>query len=56
MKKYKKSKYKNTKTKLTSGNVFIVDFFALGSEKESKYDQRTIFGGATRSLDLSFQP
>ena len=56
MKKYKKSKYKNTKTKLTSGNVFIVDFFALESEKESKYDQRTIFGGATRSLDLSFQP
>ena len=56
MKKYKKSKCKNTKTKLTSGNVFIVDLFALGSEKETKYDQRTIFWGATRSFDLSFKP
>ena len=33
-------------TKLTSGNAFIVDLFALGGEKKkSKYDQRIVFGG-----------
>ena len=32
-------------TKLTMGNAFILDLFALGGEKESKYNERTVFGG-----------
>ena len=30
-------------TKLTSRNVFILVLFVAGSEKESKYDERTLF-------------
>ena len=30
-------------TKLTSRNVFILVLFAAGSEKESKYDEGTLF-------------
>ena len=40
-------------TKLTSGNDFIVDLLVLRSEKESKYDKRTLFWGSPWSLDLS---
>ena len=32
-------------TKLTLGNAFILDLFALGGEKESKYNKRTPFLG-----------
>ena len=30
-------------TKLTLRNAFILDLFALGGEKESKYNERTPF-------------
>ena len=30
-----------TETKLTLRNAFILDLFALGGEKESKYNERT---------------
>ena len=33
------------KSKLTLRNVFILDLFALGGEKELKYDKRTLFWG-----------
>ena len=44
------------KTKLSSGNAFIVDYFALGGKKESKYDERTHFWSFLRSTDLSLNP
>ena len=36
---------KVNETKLTLGNVFILDLFALGGEKESKYNEGTPFWG-----------
>ena len=36
---------KVNETKLTLRNVFILDLFALGGEKESKYNERTPFRG-----------
>ena len=38
--------------KLTSRNTFILDLFALIGEKESKYDERTLFGGSLHETDL----
>ena len=35
-----------SETKLTLRNAFILDPFALGGEKESKYNKRTIFWGS----------
>ena len=32
-------------TKRISENAYIVDFFALGGEKRSQYDERTFFYG-----------
>ena len=32
-------------TKLTLRNAYILDLFALGGEKESKYNERTFFWG-----------
>ena len=40
-------------TKLTLGNAFILDRFALGGENKSKYDKRTIFWRSLQNLDLS---
>ena len=40
------------KLNFISGNAFIIDIFALGGEKESKYDQGILFLGSTRSPDL----
>ena len=37
---------KVNETKLTLRNVFILDLFALGSEKESKYNERTPCSGS----------
>ena len=39
-------------TKLTSKNPFIVNLFALGSEKGCKYGQKTLIWNSPRSLDL----
>ena len=36
---------KVNETKLTLRNVFILDLFALGDEKESEYNKRTTFWG-----------
>ena len=33
------------KLKLLLRNAFILDLFAFGGEKESKYNERTPFGG-----------
>ena len=33
-----------------------MDFFALGGEKQSKYDKRTLFWDIRRSLDLPLNP
>ena len=41
-------------TKLTLRNVFILDLFALGDEKESKYNERTPFWGSVQKL-LAFE-
>ena len=40
---------KVNETKLTLRNVFILDLFALGGEKESKYNERTLFGAPCRN-------
>ena len=37
-------------TKLTSGNAFTLDLFAVGKEKESKYDERTLVWAPCRNL------
>ena len=39
---------------LTPRNAFLVDFFALGGEKELKYDGRTLFWDSLHTFDLSF--
>ena len=41
-------------TKLTLRNVFILDLFALGGEKESKYNERTPFWGSVQK-PLAFE-
>ena len=43
-------------TKVTMGNGFIDNIFALESEKESKNDERTLFGDYMRILDLAVNP
>ena len=43
-------------TKLTLRNAFILDAFALGGEKESKYNESTLFWGSVQKLDLSVNP
>ena len=45
---------KVNETKLTLGNVFILDLFALGGEKESKYNERTPFWGSVQK-PLAFE-
>ena len=42
------------KTKLTFRNVFILDLFVLGGEKESKYNKRTPFWGSVQK-PLAFE-
>ena len=42
-------------TKVTSRNAFIVNLFALESEKE-KNEERTFFQDCLQILDLSFNP
>ena len=41
-------------TKLTLRNAFILDLFALGGEKESKYNERTPFWGSVQK-PLAFE-
>ena len=43
-------------TKLTSRNAFILDLFALGVEKRSRYDERTLFQVSLQKLDLFLNP
>ena len=43
-------------TKLTLRNAFILDLFALGGGKESKYNERTLFWGSIQKLDLTANP
>ena len=38
-------------TKVTSGNAFVVNLFALEGERKSKYDKITLFSGSLRRLD-----
>ena len=45
-----------SETKLALRNAFILDLFALGGEKESKYNERTLFWGSLQKLDLSVNP
>ena len=45
---------KVNETKLTLRNVFILDFLALGDEKESKYNERTPFWGSVQK-SLAFE-
>ena len=45
---------KVNETKLTLGNVFILDLFALGGEKELKYNERTPFWSSVEKL-LAFE-
>ena len=45
---------KVNETKLTARNVFILDLFALGAEKESKYNERTPFWGSVQK-HLAFE-
>ena len=42
--------------KLTSRNDVVLDLFALRGEKESKYDERTLFWGSLQKIDLSVNP
>ena len=42
--------------KRTPKTDFIVNTFALESEKELKYVERTLFCGSSQSLDLSLNP
>ena len=53
-----KTKYilRVNETKLTLRNAFILDLFALGGEKISKYNERTLFWGSLQKLDLSVNP
>ena len=44
------------KTKVALRNTFIVNLFSLGSEKESKNDEKTIFWDILQSLELSLNP
>ena len=43
-------------TKVTSRNAFIDNIFALESEKESRNDERTLFGDYLRIFDLAVNP
>ena len=43
-------------TKPPSRNAFLVDLFALESQKGSRNDERTLFWDSSRSLDLSLNP
>ena len=46
----------SNETKLTLRNAFILDLFALGGEKESKYNEKTNFWGSLQELVLSVNP
>ena len=43
-------------TKLTLRNAIALDLFALGDEKESKYNERTLICGSVQKFDLSDNP
>ena len=43
-------------TEVTSRNAFDVNLFALESQKESKYEERTLFRDSPRILDQSVNP
>ena len=43
-------------TKLAFRNAFISDHFALGGEKESKFDEKTLFWGSLQKLDVPVNP
>ena len=43
-------------TKVTLRNAFIDNIFALESEKESKNDERNLFGDYPQILDLAVNP
>ena len=43
-------------TKPTLSNAYISDHFALGGEKESKFDKITLLGGSLQKHDLSVNP
>ena len=45
---------KVNETKLTLRNVFILDLFALGGEKESKYNEWILFWGSVQKA-LAFE-
>ena len=45
--------FKFNETKVTLGNVFIVNCFALNSEKKSKNEKSTLFRDCLQILDLS---
>ena len=52
----KKIKRQFNKTKLTAGNAFIVNYFALGGKKESKCVERTFLWSSMGSVDLPLNP
>ena len=37
-------------------NAFIVDHFALGGKKESKYDERILSSSSLQTVDMSLNP
>ena len=43
-------------TKVTSGNTFIGNLFALENDKESENDERTLFRDYSWILDLAVNP
>ena len=43
-------------TNVTSRNAFNLDLFPVGGEKESKYDERTLFWGLPAETWLVCQP
>ena len=47
---------KVNESKVTLRNTFIVNLFALKSEKESKNEERTLFWDFSQILDLSLNP
>ena len=43
-------------TKVTLRNAFILDLFASGGQKESKYNEKAPFGDFLQKHDLSVKP
>ena len=55
-KKLKLRALRVNETKPFSRNAFNLDPFPWGGEKESKYDERTLFWGSLQKLDQSVNP